>query len=171
MDFATAWADRHNQGIMAKASGMVKGLSRHERLSCKLTALYESLRDYRPDRAAFTTFLFHVTRAKCRTVLRQSRRQTLRCHLSYGLETDSEAVAKWSLSKWRRADDDLRLFVREALGMISPAAREIINLTFWQGNSLSGLAGVLGCSKSTARDRLRAALDRLRPLLRDCHVA
>ncbi len=63
-------------------------------------------------------------------------------------------------------DDDVSEYVREALGRLSAAAREVIFLRFYDGLSYEQMSAVLGMSEQAINGRLRRAKRKLANYLR-----
>ncbi len=168
-EFAMAWGDPHVRGIMNTVCRQFRKLSPHDRLSCQLAALWDALEDFDAARGVmFTTFLYAVTRRKCLRTIRERKTERLGDHLAYrGTLMNGDPIERRSLKLWDRAAEDRRRAVHEALGRLAEQSRRLIRLHFWDRMTVREIAAKLGCSKSAAARRLDAAIESLRPLLRD----
>lgn len=62
---------------------------------------------------------------------------------------------------------ELRLVVLDALATLTPKARTVVVLRYWQDLSVDQVAQMLGCSPGNVKSQSSRALDKLRPLLGD----
>jgi DNA-directed RNA polymerase specialized sigma24 family protein len=62
---------------------------------------------------------------------------------------------------------ELRLVMLEALATLTPKARAVLVLRYWEDRSVDQVAAMLGCSAGNVKSQSSRALDRLRALLGD----
>jgi RNA polymerase sigma-70 factor (ECF subfamily) len=120
---------------------------------------------YRPDRAAFTTYLYGIVRNLTRDRLRRERR--LRALEAFGLAVGDGRQADDPLQQMEGAE--LAAQVRTALARLPIRYRELIILCDVHGLSYAETALVVRASIGAVRSRLHRARQLLR--LRLSHVA
>jgi len=118
---------------------------------------------YKPERAAFATWLYTITVSRCRNKRRRKWLTTIR------LTTSDQAVDRdpgpGPEEKVERRQRDATLW--SAVGQLSPKQREAIVLRYAAGLTYPQMSEVLGCSVSTAQTRTWLGEQRLRELLPD----
>jgi RNA polymerase sigma-70 factor (ECF subfamily) len=105
--------------------------------------------------AAFTTWLYRVTRNICLDYLRTTHRRVA----TEGVGEERDPVVEED-----QAVPDRRLILEEALSALSPEQREVLMLRRYHDLSFEELGRILGCSAGTARVRAHRALLALRQL-------
>ncbi|NMB89425.1 MAG: RNA polymerase sigma factor [Chloroflexi bacterium] len=120
-------------------------------------SLFAGLASYRPEKSAFSTWLYRVTFNRC---LNRRRRQSRLVGLygRFGFFTRGEE------SSLERAEDGES--VRQALRRLSPPLRAVIILRYYQELSYAEIAAVLEISPGTVKSRINLAHQTLSRLLR-----
>jgi RNA polymerase sigma-70 factor (sigma-E family) len=65
---------------------------------------------------------------------------------------------------------ELRVMVLQALAALSPKARAVVVLRYWEDLSVEQVAALLGCSTGNVKSQSARSLDKLRALLGDAAV-
>jgi len=104
-------------------------------------------------------WLYGVAR---RVVARHQRTLWRRARLHARLSTQRAPVEPWGDGT---GDDERRAAVREAIGQLKPAEREVLALVLWERLSHHEAAVVLGCSVNAVAVRLHRARRRVRDVL------
>ena len=108
-------------------------------------------------RSSLRTWLHSITENQCRTFLVQRARYIQSEHIESLVELYSEAGV--STESDRFADQHA---VAVALEQVTPPAREILQLRFFEDRSLEDIAQTLSISLSAAKMRLYRALDQFK---------
>jgi RNA polymerase sigma-70 factor (ECF subfamily) len=105
-----------------------------------------------------STWLFGIAHHKAVNVLRQ-RRIHLDEEPALDLPEPAESVDE------ALARSDLAERLRECLALLSPAHREVVELTLTEGFSVEEIAGIVGCPPGTVKTRMFHARRALRAIL------
>ena len=124
------------------------------------TKLFTKLKNYRPEKAPFSAWVFGIARNTITDYYR---------HLSRNPSTPLEETGDFMDSRPSPdeavAADEMRQQLHRALASLSQREREIIALKFWSGFSNRDIAGLMGISESNTGVILFRAMRRLRLIL------
>jgi RNA polymerase sigma-70 factor (ECF subfamily) len=118
---------------------------------------------YSPDKGKFTTWLFSIAHNRTIDELRRRKRDRNRDNddveghldiVSSDISPDESAVAQSEYS-----------MVREALALLPPAQRAVVELAYFRGLTQAEIANKTGQPLGTVKTRMRLALKKLRDAL------
>jgi RNA polymerase sigma factor (sigma-70 family) len=101
---------------------------------------------------AFGAWLAQITRNLCRATLRRKQPPTASLSAAESLPHPASTEAEA-----RAAERHVREVLNEALDQLPPKLREAVSLFYLQGQSLHEIAGFLGVSENTVKQRLHRA--------------
>jgi RNA polymerase sigma-70 factor, ECF subfamily len=127
-----------------------------------LTAL-ERLPSFRAE-AAFTTWLYTITLNLCRKRLRKRRSRARLTRLLPEIFT-MHAETQHPETEVQKVEADADLW--RAIRRLTDLQREVIVLRYYHDLPIANISQMTGVSERTVHNRLRAALERLRFLLKD----
>jgi RNA polymerase sigma-70 factor (ECF subfamily) len=128
-----------------------------------LVEVWKSASRFRGDSRP-STWIFGIARHKALAALRKRDLE------AENLEATNEQQAAAAADPAPRADEQLlrealQQSVREALARLSPAHREVIELTFYHGFSCQEIAAIANCPVNTVKTRMFHARRRLQEIL------
>ena len=121
------------------------------------------IKQYDPQRSAFTTWLQTIAVSRCRDRARRKRPSKLA--LSAGVEGHQALVNSTSGPERMTIARESHQELLQALDQLSPKLREAIVLRYWSGHTYQEMAHILHCPLPTAQSRVRVAYEQLRKLL------
>ena len=129
-------------------------------------ALWRAPEAYDPDRGPFRTFLLALVHHRAVDTVRREERLRARGERAANLEPVAsediaDVVAQESYLGVRRGQ------VREALGLLSPEQRQVLEMAYYDGRTQVQIAEMLGIPLGTVKTRTFAALRKLRTALEE----
>jgi RNA polymerase sigma-70 factor (ECF subfamily) len=121
---------------------------------------WRMIESYHPEQSSLVTWLMTIARNRAVDELRSRRGKNARREVSDELISTFLIDAGYDEAL-------LRNEVRQAMALLPPAQREVIELAFWGGLTRREIAEQLQAPLGTIHTRLRLALDKLRESLRD----
>jgi len=121
---------------------------------------WTNLGDFQPERAAFSTWLFAISR---NLALNEISRAGHRLEIAADEDLDQACVEETPATLLERKRDKARLHV--ALGELEPAQRCVLALSYLSELSLAEVAAIEGISVGAAKVRLHRARQALRQVL------
>jgi RNA polymerase sigma-70 factor (ECF subfamily) len=103
-------------------------------------------------RASLKTWLTRIADNQCYTFLRKRQQYASVEHLLAVIEIHEAAQAAMEIE-----EDHRRQFVAEAMGSVSPKAREVLALRYWLELPLEEISATLGIGLSATKMRLHRA--------------
>jgi len=123
--------------------------------------LYSSIRNFQ-GASAFSTWLYTITRNHCLNVINR-----VKTNPAVPAE-DIRAAELGSTGDGPQEKLSVEDCVRQKLNMLDEAHRTVVALVHFGELSYEEAAEMLNCPVGTIRSRLNRALERLRPLMREC---
>lgn len=117
------------------------------------------IKQYDPQRAAFTTWLHTITVSRCRDRARRKRPFGAGVGGHQALVDSASGPERMTIARENRQE------LLQALDQLSPKLREAIVLRYWSGHTYQEMAHILHCPLPTAQSRVRVAYEQLRKLL------
>lgn len=122
--------------------------------------VFLNIQAYRPEKAAFSTWLFTIAR---NAVIDYYRNRTRTHWLS--LDANDEIISHEPGPEEVAANNEMQLGILKALESLNQRARNIIALKFWSGMSNRDIARISGISESNTGVILFRAMKQLRVIL------
>ncbi len=161
-------AAEHEGRLLQQAYGLARDASAAEDLVAEtLVEAWRSLSRY-DGTCRFSTWLFSILLHRHQKALRRARSRPIPLAALPLAEADERRQAQESLPALgpSPAEEAMRREaaekLREAIDALPEKHQQVVLLRFFEGASLSEIAGVLGCSVGTAKSRLHYALEKLR---------
>jgi len=162
--FATLF-DRHYgrvYGYLRKLTGTADGA--HDLAQETFLLAFRSRESYEP-RGLFEAWLYRIATNLARGRIEKSKRDPVSLDesladgraLERAAETDPSAALK---------EADMRRIVEDAMKRLPAEEREVLVLRHFEGLKFREVASALGISESTAKSRMRYAMDKLSNVLR-----
>ena len=132
-----------------------------EFVSTTFINMYHHLKDFDPQRGAFSTWLFRIAQ---NVLLKHYGSKTYTAHAPWEDDFDPAAPGEEEPEKQylaREREEALRL----AMMQLSERSRRILEMTYWLDMKSNEIGEVLGMAPSSVRVALKQARDKLRELL------
>jgi RNA polymerase sigma-70 factor (ECF subfamily) len=151
--------DRYSRLVFSVALRIVQDRGAAEEIAQDVfLRCWRTIDNYRPDQSGLATWLLTIARNRSVDELRSRRGKETR------REVSDELLAPIAIDPG--LDDSLlRDEIRQALGGLPPAQREVVELVFWGGLTRREIAERLSLPLGTVHTRLRLAMDKLREAL------
>lgn len=127
--------------------------------------VYQQLKEYRPDRGAFSTWLQRITVNLCLNSRRRKVLAWFSLDRAHAEQMDLDATAQLPIEQVLRSEEQQRTW--QAIQSLSLHLRTVVVLRYHQDLSYEEIAQVLACPIGTVRSRLHTAHARLRLLLEE----
>jgi RNA polymerase sigma-70 factor (ECF subfamily) len=129
-------------------------------------ALWRAPEAFDPDRGTLRTFLLALVHHRAVDTIRREERLRARSERAANLEPTqgediADAVTEESYLDIRRSQ------VRQALGLLSPEQRQVLEMAYFEGRTQVQIAETLGIPLGTVKTRTFAALRKLRGALEE----
>ena len=160
--------DRH----AAQAYGLALKVSRSRQIAEEATqdafvSLWQRPSSYRPDKGTLSAYLLRMVHNKAVDAIRREESVRRREHVGMALADepvqDELAEQAWVATR--------REHVRATLGLLTPAHREALELTYFGGMTCTEVSEHLAIPLGTAKTRIRDGMIRLRKLLEASPIA
>jgi RNA polymerase sigma-70 factor (ECF subfamily) len=163
-DALAALYDRYGRRVFALAARILNDPSASEEVTQDVfLSIWRRSASYSVDKGKFTTWLFSIAHNRTIDELRRRRRnlnrdgEDIQEHLdieSSEISPDESAVAQSEYA-----------MVREALRVLPPEQRQVIELAYFRGLTQAEIAERMGQPLGTVKTRMRLALRKLRDAL------
>ena len=123
------------------------------------------------EKAKFSTWLYKITRNHCLNKLNRSGRirQIDGEDQEQGLTMINLKQKPSMSSEDSRISTEVGECVNKKVTQLNEMHRSVVDLVHFQGLSYEDAAEILDCPVGTIRSRLNRALDRLKPMLKECY--
>jgi RNA polymerase sigma-70 factor, ECF subfamily len=162
--FAELFERHHGRvwGYLRKLTGSEDGA--HDVAQETFLLAFRSRSTYEP-RGFFEAWLYRIATNLARARIRKSRRAPVSLD---GLDADGRIPEPAALVPPAAAmeEDEMRRIVDEALKRLPVQEREVVLLRHFEGLKFREVAETLGITESTAKSRMRYAMDKLSNVLR-----
>jgi RNA polymerase sigma-70 factor (ECF subfamily) len=151
---------RHGGAVFALARRVLGGSPGAEDVTQSVFAvLWDQPQRFEPDRGSLRSFLLTMAHRRAVDLVRSEERRRGR---EARVASTAEAPYDLEHEVW---DLTVSAHVRDALGQLAPAEREVIEMAYFGGRTYREVAEVLGYPEGTVKSRIRSGLQRLRTTL------
>lgn len=134
-----------------------------EMVSDTFIRMYQHLKDYDPDKGAFSTWLFRIAQ---NVLYKHYGSKTVTMHAPWEENFDPAAPEQYTPEKQALTREENEELL-QALASLSERQQKIVEMTYWLGMKSGEIGEALGIDANTVRTTLRQAREKLKKLLED----
>jgi len=148
------------QHLMGKAKDSALA---DELVSETFIRMYQHLKEYDPEKGAFSTWLFRIAQ---NVLYKHYGSKAVTMHAPWEDAFDPAAPEQYTPEKQALTKEENEELL-QALEKLSDRQRKIIEMTYWLGMKSGEIGEALGIDPNTVRTTLRQARDKLKKLLQE----